>query len=88
MLVLASRIREAVSAPHLPPGHYPGTCLDLTAAQIAEREASGKPPAVRLRTEQPSVIVDRLHGEHTEVIDDVVLRRRRHPRVQPCRGRR
>lgn len=69
-------IREAVSAPHLPPGHYPGTCRDLTATQIAEREASGKPPAVRLRTEQPSVtIVDRLHGKHTEVVDDVVLRR-------------
>ena len=69
-------IREAATAPHLPPGHYPGTCRDLTRAEIAEREAGGKPPALRLRTEQPEVtIVDRLHGPHTEIVDDVVLRR-------------
>lgn len=69
-------IREAASAPHLPPGHYPGTCRELTSAQIAEREASGKPPALRLRTDHPEVtITDRLHGDHTEIVDDVVLRR-------------
>ena len=69
-------IREAASAPHLPPGHYPGTCRDLTATQIAEREAGGKPPALRLRTEHPEVTVhDRIHGPHTETVDDFVLRR-------------
>ncbi|MEO0492504.1 MAG: tRNA glutamyl-Q(34) synthetase GluQRS [Actinomycetota bacterium] len=69
-------IREAASAPHLPPGHYPGTCRDLSAAEIAEREASVRPPAIRLRTEQPEVtITDRLHGDHTEIVDDIVLRR-------------
>ena len=69
-------IREAASAPHLPPGHYPGTCRSLSAAEIAEREASGKPPALRLRTEHPEItIVDRLHGPHTETVDDFVLRR-------------
>ena len=69
-------IREAASAPHLPPGHYPGTCRSLSAAEITEREASGKPPALRLRTEHPEVtIVDRLHGPHTETVDDFVLRR-------------
>ncbi|MEM9466943.1 MAG: tRNA glutamyl-Q(34) synthetase GluQRS [Actinomycetota bacterium] len=69
-------IREAASAPHLPPGHYPGTCRELSIAEIREREASGKPPALRLRTDHPDVtIVDRLHGPHTEVVDDFVLRR-------------
>lgn len=69
-------IREAASAPHLPPGHYPGTCRDLSAAEIVERAASGKPPALRLRTEHPEVtITDRLHGDHTEIVDDFVLRR-------------
>ena len=69
-------IREAASAPHLPPGHYPGTCRDLSTAQIAEHEASGRPPALRLRTEHPDItIVDRRHGSHTETVDDFVLRR-------------
>lgn len=69
-------IREAASAPHLPPGHYPGTCRDLSTSQIAEHEASGRPPALRLRTEHPDItIVDRRHGSHTETVDDFVLRR-------------
>ena len=69
-------IREAASAPHVPPGHYPGTCRTLTAAEISDREASGKPPALRLRTEHPEVTIrDRLHGSHTAVVDDFVLRR-------------
>ena len=69
-------IREAVTAPHLPPGHYPGTCRDLTAAQVREREATGRPPALRLRTDHPEVtVVDRLHGSHRELVDDFVLRR-------------
>lgn len=69
-------IREAASAPHLPPGHYPGTCRALTAAEVAEREASGRPPALRLRSDGASVTVDdRLHGAHTEIVDDLVLRR-------------
>lgn len=69
-------IREAASAPHVPSGHYPGICRHLTARQIADREASGKPPALRLRTDAPDIeIVDRLHGPHREVVDDLVLRR-------------
>lgn len=69
-------IREATTAPHLPPGHYPGTCRDLPAAEAAEREASGRPPALRLRTDHPTIeIVDRLHGPHRGVVDDLVLRR-------------
>src|SRR3954454_690253 len=46
-----AEIREAASAPHgaLPEGSYPGTCRGLTAAQRAEREAAGRPPALRVR---------------------------------------
>lgn len=69
-------IREATSAPHVPPGHYPGTCRELTQTQIAEREVGGRPPALRLRSGDAEVeIVDRLHGPHREVVDDLVLRR-------------
>ncbi|MCW3064572.1 MAG: tRNA glutamyl-Q(34) synthetase GluQRS, partial [Solirubrobacterales bacterium] len=44
-----AEIREAASAPHgpHPEGAYPGTCRRLTAAQRAEREATGRRPALR-----------------------------------------
>ena len=65
-------IREAVSAPHLPPA-LPRHMSRSHGGADRRAGGIGKPPAVRLRTEQPSVtIVDRLHGEHTEVVDDVV----------------
>lgn len=73
-----AEIREASSAPHgpLPEGHYPGTCRRLTAAQRAEREASGRPPALRVDAGAASVaFVDRLHGEQVGVVDDFVVRR-------------
>lgn len=72
-------IREAASAPHgdQPEGAYPGTCRDLGAAGRAARaETSGRPPALRLRTDGRAVTVDdRLHGPVTAVVDDLVLRR-------------
>lgn len=69
-------IREAPVAPHQPRGAYPGTCRELTAAQRREKEASGRPPAVRLRADGASrEIVDRLHGPRQAVIDDFVLQR-------------
>ncbi|MDO8212989.1 tRNA glutamyl-Q(34) synthetase GluQRS [Conexibacter sp. CPCC 206217] len=45
-----AEIREAASAAHGPlrEGAYPGTCRHLTTAQRAEREASGRSPALRL----------------------------------------
>src|SRR5687767_7132220 len=48
-----AEIREAASAPHgeLPEGHYPGTCLRLTAAEREQRRASGRPPALRVRAD-------------------------------------
>jgi glutamyl-tRNA synthetase len=73
-----AEIREAASAPHgsLPEGAYPGTCLHLTAAQRAEREASGRPPALRVRADGATVAFDdRLAGHYEGVVDDFVVRR-------------
>src|SRR5699024_1311596 len=48
-------IQEAPSAPHAPPGAYPGTCRDLSPAQLERgREKMrrlGRQPALRLRSE-------------------------------------
>jgi glutamyl-tRNA synthetase len=69
-------IREAASAPHAAPGTYPGTCRDLTSAQVEERLAGGRPAALRLRSDRPEVTIsDRLHGAVTRRVDDIVLRR-------------
>jgi len=73
-----AEIREAASAAHgpLPEGAYPGTCRELTAAERAEREASGRPPALRLRADGERVaFADRLLGEQAGVVDDFVVRR-------------
>ncbi len=69
-------ILDAPSAPHAPPGAYPGTCRDLTDDERAERRAAGRPPAVRLRADVSSFrIVDELHGEYVGAVDDFVLQR-------------
>jgi glutamyl-tRNA synthetase len=71
-------VHEAAVAPHehLPDGAYPGTCRDLTAAQRADREAEGRPAALRLRADGVEVtFVDRLHGPTRGWVDDFVLRR-------------
>jgi glutamyl-tRNA synthetase len=68
-------IRDAVSAPHGPDVRYPGTCRDLSTADLAARRRE-RPAAVRLRSPgDPVTVVDLLAGEHTAVPDDVVLRR-------------
>lgn len=69
-------ILEAPSAPHTPPGSYPGTCRDLTEAQRARRRASGRPPALRLRSDiDQFTVTDLLHGEFTGAVDDFVIQR-------------
>ena len=75
-------IRQAVAAPHeptaleAPEGAYPGTCRHLSAAEQADRVASGRPPALRLRAEAVTVTVDDdLLGSVSAVVDDLVLRR-------------
>jgi glutamyl-tRNA synthetase len=68
-------VQEAASAPHLPPGAYPGTCRDLSAAERAAR-ATTRPAALRLRTDVSSWTVhDLLHGDVEGAVDDLVLRR-------------
>jgi glutamyl-tRNA synthetase len=71
-------IRDAASAPHgpLPDGAYPGTCRELSAAERAEREAAGRPPALRLRADSAVAgFTDRLLGRWESVVDDLVVRR-------------
>lgn len=66
-------IAEAASAPHVLPGHYPGTCRDLSAA---ERDAARqeRPAALRLRADVDSFQVrDILHGSYTGAVDDFVV---------------
>jgi glutamyl-tRNA synthetase len=46
-----AEIREAASAPHGPVGAYPGTCRELSERERAEREAAGRPPAMRVRAD-------------------------------------
>ena len=71
-------IREAASAPHgeLPEGAYPGTCRELSASERAERERSGRPPALRLRAGAARVAFDdEILGGVESVVDDFVVRR-------------
>ncbi|WP_082031488.1 tRNA glutamyl-Q(34) synthetase GluQRS [Actinomyces polynesiensis] len=73
-------VREASSAPHVPPGHYPGTCLDLTEDQRRERRArlaaQGRRPSLRLRAPAPTWTVhDELHGDFTGPVDHFVVQR-------------
>ncbi|MGE2720116.1 tRNA glutamyl-Q(34) synthetase GluQRS [Mycolicibacterium celeriflavum] len=70
-------IAQAPRAPHAPQGAYPGTCRDLTDAERAQRRAeTGRPPALRLRTDAiVHTVHDILHGEYTGIVDDFVVRR-------------
>jgi glutamyl-tRNA synthetase len=73
-----AEIRAAASAPHGIPAsdRYPGTCRELTAAQRAVREASGRPPALRVRSQGARIFIeDRLLGRFEEEVDDFVVRR-------------
>ena len=73
-------ILAAPSAPHAPPGAYPGTCRDRTDAQraVAREAILPRIPALRLRApegvrelEFDDVVLGRTRGD----IDDFVLRR-------------
>jgi glutamyl-tRNA synthetase len=71
-------IREAASAPHgdVPERAYPGTCLRLDSGALAERRASGRAPALRVRADGARVrFRDRLVGEREGVVDDFVVLR-------------
>ena len=69
-------IAESAAAPHGPPGSYPGTCRDLDDEARAAHRASGRRPAVRLRSDRSLVTVhDTFAGDYEAIVDDVVLRR-------------
>ncbi|TEA02067.1 tRNA glutamyl-Q(34) synthetase GluQRS [Mycobacteroides salmoniphilum] len=71
-------IAQAPTAPHAPPGAYPGTCRDLSESERAQRRVgrAERPPALRLRTENSTFTVsDTVHGEYTGLVDDFVVRR-------------
>src|SRR5919112_5169448 len=73
-----AEIRAAASAPHgiTAADRYPRTCRELTVAQRAEREASGRPPALRVRSQGARITFrDRLLGRCEEEVDDFVVRR-------------
>lgn len=69
-------ILQAPRAPHAPEGAYPGTCRNLSADERTRRRATGRPPAIRLRSDTDEyTVTDLLHGSYTGVVDDFVLRR-------------
>lgn len=71
-----AEIRTASSAPHGITGRYPGTCRRLSESERAERESSGRPPALRVRAEGTRVAFeDRLLGHCEHEVDDFVVRR-------------
>lgn len=73
-------IAQAPSAPHAPPGAYPGTCRHLGEG---EREVArcrlasvGRRPALRLLTDNSvHSVTDSLLGEVSAPVDDFVLQR-------------
>ena len=67
-------IRDASQAPHGAEVAYPGTCRDLTGRERSEREAGGRRPAIRLRSNGESISFDdAVLGRVTGTVDDLVL---------------
>ena len=69
-----------VSAPHSPPGAYPGTCRELSEAQRragrARMAGLRRGPAYRLRTDNGRIdVVDEVQGAYRGTVDDFVIRR-------------
>lgn len=66
-------IQQAASAPHAPPGSYPGTCRDLGSTERARRRGD-RPAALRLRAAVGEwTATDQLHGDISGAVDDLVL---------------
>lgn len=72
-------IREASQAPNgpaVPSGHYPGTCRSLSASERRRRAASGRPPALRFRSDGGErSLHDIIRGPFASAFDDFVVRR-------------
>lgn len=77
---IRAQIEAAASAPHGPPGAYPGTCRTLTDEGRRRHRAAGRNPALRLRAPEAGdastiVVDDLVQGPSAGGLDDVVLRR-------------
>ncbi len=73
-----AEIEAAPSAPHLPPGAYPGTCRELTDAKRRAFVREGRQPAIRLRAPDVDHIIefdDLVCGRFSGSVDDTVLQR-------------
>lgn len=73
-------LADVASAPHRPPGSYPGTCRNLSEAEReagrAKLEGMNRGPAYRLKTDVLELTVqDLIAGEYTGAVDDFVIRR-------------
>ena len=70
-------VADAAAAPHGAVARYPGTCRDLSAADAAARARSGRPAAIRLRSDLAAEIEfdDLLAGPQRGRPDDIVLQR-------------
>ncbi|MCV7285292.1 tRNA glutamyl-Q(34) synthetase GluQRS [Mycolicibacterium wolinskyi] len=70
-------IAQAPRAPHAPQGAYPGTCRELSEPERAQRrDETGRPPALRLRTDTfVYTVTDLIHGSYMGIVDDFVVRR-------------
>lgn len=71
-------LAEAPSAPHQPPGSYPGTCRFLPDDERERRRnlLTNRGPALRLATDVASLkIKDLIHGSYRGTVDDLVIRR-------------
>lgn len=68
-------VAQAASAPHGPALAYPGTCRDLTMAEVRRRSQERK-PSLRFRApERELAFVDAIHGLVRGRSDDFVVRR-------------
>lgn len=66
-------IADAASAPHAVPGHYPGSCRNLSEAERATRRRE-RPAALRLRADVESFSIhDGLQDEYRGEVDDFVI---------------
>lgn len=71
-------LAEIASAPHTPPGAYPGICRNLSPEERTERAAAcpGRQVAWRLRMENQHLEVhDKNLGLYCGLVDDFVLKR-------------